>query len=232
MRMRFILEGIRRVRTDRSLWPYVWRPLVWSGLIYLVLMVSGFIGAFQFSAWAVTTFGLPSWLGGSVGAVLFAVLWWFVSGIVFISLCSTFSAAAWDRLSMLVEQREGMAFTPVPWSRTAAMGDLLVRLAFGGFMGLLMLSVGWLAFGIVGMALAGLMGLLDFTSSAMARRGVGFFGQWGKVARLPDWASFVVGAGVIAATPFLIVFLYPSLVVAGTLMVRAARTPMGPALAK
>jgi hypothetical protein len=78
--------------------------------------------------------------------------------------------------------------------------------------------LGWLFFGIVGVVLAGWLGLLDYTSNAFARRGILIDRQFSSVRKLPGWGGFLVSAGVVALFPFLNVLLLPALVAGGTIL--------------
>ena len=155
-----------------------------------------------------------------LGNIAFIVLWWFASSILYLAIAGILSSFLWERLSLEIERMESTL--PVPEVKVGCGGtlyDTTIR-AFMSFLVVLSaLFLGWVCFGIVGVLLAGWLGLMDYTSCAFARRGVLIDRQFSAVFKCPGWKSFLLGAGVIALFPFLNVLLLPGLVAGGTLLV-------------
>ena len=199
--------------------PYVWKPIAISVSIYLVLLFGGFLLIVpRMSAWAAAA-GLPDWLGGGAGAALWGIAWWFLSGPIFLTVMATVSAWMWDPLSRRVEELTTGQPARAGHSWSVGMVDMAMRIPFALGIAVLSLAVGWLFFGLVGAAMAGFLGLLDFTSPAMARRGHLLPTQFFAVFRLKGAFTFWLGVAVVSLLPFLHAILFPAWVAAGTLMV-------------
>ncbi|MBX7133636.1 MAG: EI24 domain-containing protein [Fimbriimonadaceae bacterium] len=216
--MRYVLRGIELAFGDRRLRPFLWKPWLWSLLIFLCVLVVGYLIWLPFSASLAQKWGVSAWLGATLGTVIYAVFWIFASGVVFLSLAGLLSSLLWDGLSIEVEKIErGYAADRAP-ALAGQIWDTLIRLPFVVFIVLSTLLFGWTCFGTAGVLLAGWLGLYDYTACAYLRRQVNFVGQFGRVFRSRAWFGFAVLAGLVTLIPFLNVLFLPALVAGGTLL--------------
>jgi uncharacterized protein involved in cysteine biosynthesis len=161
-----------------------------------------------------------------LGNLAFIVLWWFISSMLYVAIAGILSSFLWERLSVEIERMENTL--PTPETKIGCGGtiyDTSIRAFISLFVALSALLLGWLCFGVVGILLAGWLGLMDYTSCAFARRGILVDRQFNAVYKCPGWKSFLLGAGVIALFPFLNVLLLPGLVAGGTLLVGKSTLP-------
>jgi uncharacterized protein involved in cysteine biosynthesis len=217
--MKWLLQGLRLAFREPRLRPYVWRPVAFSVLIYFVLLCGGFgLIVPRMSGWS-ESLGAPAWLGGGAGAILWGIAWWFLSAPIFLTVMAMVSAQMWDPLSRHVEEMRTGVLPGPGLSRSLFMVDMAMRIPFAFVIMLLCLTVGWIGFGLVGAALAGFLGLLDFTSCALGRRGHLLPTQFFRVFGLKGAFTFWIGIALVSLLPFLHAFLFPAWVAGGTLMV-------------
>lgn len=218
--MRHIVEGARLVFMDRDLRAYVWRPMVLAGVVYLLVLVVLLIVAVPTAGALAERLGMTRVVGQALGGVLVLAGWFLAAGVLYLGLAGILSAFSWDRLSSEVERR---AFGSVV-GRTPSLGrvvlDASIRLPFTVVMVILSVLLGWVCFGIVGVLLAGVLGLSDYTSCAFARRGKFFPGQLRAALRLKEARAFVISSGLLTLIPLVNVLMLPALVAGGTLLVR------------
>ena len=204
---------------DRRLRAFVFGPLLVSVCVYLLLLAGGFLLIVPHMGGWMELLGGPTWLGSGLGAILWGVLWWFLSGPIFLSLMGMCSIPLWDPLSRRVEEiQTGNRGGPGP-SFGVILADTFLRIMFAAMLIVLVLILGHFGFGLVGAGLVGILGLMDFTSPAMSRRGHMLPTQFGAVVRLKGVFGFWVGIALVSLLPFLHAFLFPAWVTAGTLMV-------------
>ncbi|MFQ3586245.1 MAG: hypothetical protein SNJ76_01090 [Fimbriimonadaceae bacterium] len=217
--MRHIVEGARLVFSDSRLRPFVWRPMVVAGVLYLLVLVVLLVVAVPSAGALAERLGAARVVGQALGGALAVVGWILAAGVLYLGLAGMASAVSWDRLSAEVELRASGSVA----GRTPGFGRVLfdagLRLPFTLTVVVLTVLLGWACFGVVGIFLAGVLGLGDYTSCAFARRGIFFPGQLGSAFRLKGAPSFLLGAGVLTLIPFVNVVMLPALVAGGTLLV-------------
>lgn len=216
--MKIIFEGAKIVFGDRRLWPFLWRPWVLSGVLFLAVLLGGYVFWLPYAGALAGRLGLPDWVGASLGTVLYAVVWWFASGVVFLFLAGILSSLLWDELSRQVELRLTGTFADRAPGCAGQAWDTLVRLPFSAAIALGTLLLGWTCLGITGVLLAGWLGVYDYSACAYVRRSILFPSQFFRVLRSPSWAGFALGSGFITLLPFVNVFLFPALVAGGTML--------------
>lgn len=216
--MGYIVDGIRIVFGDRRLWPFLWRPWVLSGVLFTVVLVAGYLFWLPQAGALASRLGLPEWVGATLGTFLYAVVWFFASGVVFLFLAGILSSLLWDDLSKQVELRVTGRFADRAPGCAGQAWDTLIRLPFAGFIALSTLLLGWTCLGFTGIVLAGWLGLYDYSACAYVRRGLLFPSQFFRAMRSRAWLGFALGSGTITLMPFLNVLLFPALVAGGTLL--------------
>ncbi|MCW5936078.1 MAG: EI24 domain-containing protein [Fimbriimonadaceae bacterium] len=220
-----MLRAFLLVYQDRTLRSYVWRPLLFSALAYLALLLAGFAVLVPWLAHLAETSGLPGAVGWIGGTVVLGVAWFFLSGPIFLVMANLFSAFLWEPLSRRVEERlygraEGAAPT---WPML--LQDLAFRMPTTVMAALAVAVFGTGCFGLVAVVVAGWMGLNDYTSPAFARRGVVFPRQAFAALRCQNsWTLWLLG-GASSLLPFLNVLLVPGWVAMGTVMCRESANP-------
>lgn len=198
--------------------PFLWKPWMWSLVIFLAVLALGYVIWLPVAASLAERWGVASWLGATVGTLLYAVFWFFASGVVFLSLAGLLSSLLWDGLSIAVEKIvRGHAADQAP-ALAGQIWDTVIRLPFVTFIVLATLLLGWSCFGVTGVVLAGWLGLYDYTACAYLRRRVNFIGQFFRVFRNRSWFGFALLSGLVTLIPFLNVLFLPALVAGGTLL--------------
>lgn len=216
--MNYVLQGIARVATDRTLWPYVVKPVAYGCATYLVLLIIGVAVVRPWvERWA-AVFSDPMAAGAvSVGGwLMFALVWIFVSGVLFMTLNGIFAGFVWDKLSERIEAEELGMVAKCPLTAVQTSLDMVARVALATLVGFAGLLASWM-FPLVGpLALVGGLALLDFTCGVYLRRGKRLGKQLVGVWKLPGALGFAIGAGLVTLIPFANVLLFPGLVVGGT----------------
>jgi len=215
------------VASEPKLWPYVWKPMLWSLVIFLAVLISGGFVVVPWAESLAKSWGVAEFVGGAVGVVLYVVFWWFAAGIVYLGIAGLLSSVLWDRLSLEVEELVGSPPSGKGPGCLAAFLDTLYRLPFTVVIVFLSVVLGWACFGLVGVLLAGFLSLFDLTACAYFRRGVLFPGQWSRVFKAREWTGFALCCGVVSVIPFINVLLLPSMVAGGTLLCRDAESKNG-----
>lgn len=224
--MFYLLKGIRYVFTERRLRPFVWGPMAIAAVVFVAITVLAYVWITPLAQDWIARAGIDRAYSSLLGNVVFFVLWWFISSMLYLAIAGILSSFLWEKLSIEIERMEGTL--PSPEVKVGCGGvfyDTAIRAVISVIVALSALFLGWVCFGVVGLLLAGWLGLMDYTSSAFARRGVLIDRQFGAVFACPGWKSFLLGAGVIALFPFINVLLLPGLVAGGTLLV--AKTSIG-----
>lgn len=216
--MGYILAGIKIVFGDRRLWPYLWRPWVLSGLLFTGVLIGGYVFWLPYAGDLAARLGLPEWVGASLGTLLYALVWWFASGVVFLFIAGILSSLLWDEVSRQVELRLTGRYADRSPGCAGQGWDTLIRLPFTASIAVATLVLGWTCLGVTGVVLAGWLGLYDYTACAYVRRSVLFPSQFIRAFRSPSWVGFALGSGFITLLPFLNVLLFPALVAGGTIL--------------
>lgn len=217
--MDHILRGMRLVYGERRLRPYVWGPMAFAAGLFVLITILAY---FWLTPWVqewLGRVGIDRAYGALIGGVAFFIVWWLLSMTLYLGLAGILSSFLWERLSVEIERMEG-ALTAEP-SKVGCGGtayDTILRTGLSLLIAVLTLATGWLCFGVVGIFLAGFLGLLDYSSCAFARRGVLVDRQWSAVRRCPGWKGFLIGSGFVALFPFVNVLMLPALVAGGTLL--------------
>lgn len=206
------------LRTERSLWKFLWAPLAWAGFAYVALLILGWVVIAINTASLAKQLGLPPQLGVAGGTVLFAIGWLFLSGPVFLALSSLISALHWDPLGREVERLQtGRTefFRATPWQIALDVG---LRLPFAAFLLLAIILFGWTFLGVPALLLAGFLALSDFAGPPMMRRGQLFPMASIRAVGMPGATGFILASGALALVPFVAVLMHPLLATAATLM--------------
>jgi uncharacterized protein involved in cysteine biosynthesis len=217
--MNYVLEALDLVRRDRSLWGYVWKPLAISALLYLGVLALGLsLSAVFLGRLASSLAGVPPSLAPVVGAGVFFVAWFFIGGLVFVTLAAMVSSQLWDRLSTHVERSLTGSAPEAPFSMRLMAAEMTTRLLFA--FGMLFLGIigGFFVPVVSGVICAGIVGLMDFTASPFGRRRLRFRDQRKLILQMKNWQGFLLSAGVLSLFPFVNVVMMPILVIAGTMM--------------
>lgn len=220
------IRGIKLVYGNRRLRRFVWVPLGVAFVVYLSAVLFGFFIAVPFlAAWAATV-GVNEVMGRIGGTVVWALLWWFVSGPVILAVATMVSAPGWEKL---VGEVEGVVFgveTGKPSPLLAGLLDAALRLPVTLTIGLCIALLGWTFAGFTGILMAGLLGLVEYTAPAFARRGSRFPRQPLQALRTRGAWSFGLAAGLASLIPLVNVLLMPGLVAGGALMLAESERPL------
>jgi CysZ protein len=217
--MQAFLQGAAYVFGEPRLRPYVWRPMLVAAVLFVAITVLAYMWIVPWVQDWIQRMGVEATSSQTLGTVLFFVLWWLISSTLYLGLAGLLSSFLWERLSREIEVLEGTL--PDPEVRPgcgAAAYDTILRAGLSLAIGIGIVLLGWVCFGLVAAFLAGWLGLLDFTASAYARRGILLDRQIGRARRLPDAKSFLLTTGMIGLFPFFNVLLLPALVAGGTIL--------------
>lgn len=219
--MEHVFEALRLIGRNRKLWRYIVQPLLVSAGVFLLVVLAGYFLIVPPLSHLLTNWGLAPNASSVIGFLAYAVVWFFVAGIVFIAIASFFSSMLWDKLSKEVEELVvGHAVDHTP-PTSVVLTDAFMRLLLTLSMAVVALCANVVP--VVGPALvAGFVGTLDYTANAYIRRNVLLGRQRGLVFRLPGWPGFYVLAGIITLVPVVNLLMLPVMVTAGTIMVAKA----------
>lgn len=201
------------------MWRYAVGPMLRAAGLYVVAFVVGLAGAAPLVSSLLARWGISQGWGLLVGGVAFGLVWFFASSLVFLTLCFFFSSLLWDRVSEETERSLGVVPPRNPLSKVAQRRDLAARIALGFGLGVFGTLLGWTFAGATAVVIAGVLALLDTTSSALSRRGLTLGPQWRRVWRLPGAIGFAGGAGLLSLVPLLNIVLLPAFVIGATRMV-------------
>lgn len=215
--MLFVARGIALVFGNRRYWPFVAKPMLASTVIFFAIIVVGYTLLVPWGSARLEHLGLNGPISEATVRIAYLVLWWFLAGIVFVTMAGLLSSVLWDRLS----ERE---VDPTPPNLSTNFKEwLLDALPRTGFACLIFCGTTcffWLL--PVGIVLASWLCLYDYTASAYLRRGVSFPRQVTRVMKSKGWPTFALTCGALTLLPFINVLLLPALVAGGTLMVAEA----------
>jgi uncharacterized protein involved in cysteine biosynthesis len=157
-------------------------------------------------------------------SISFLLLFFLISGGLYLLLVSLFSSTMWEKLSFEVERNETGREISHQFRTSQLLGDGLARGCCALVVFFASLCCGSVLFGIPAIVFAGFLGLLDYTAAAFSRRGVLFFRQVGLIGDLPHRFSFLILSGLLTLIPLVNVLMLPALVAGGTLMVAESET--------
>lgn len=214
--MQFIVQGIGLVFGNRKFWPYVWRPMLISAAILFAIIGIGYWLVVPTGDRFMAARGLDSWFTGGLLRLGYAVIWWFLAGVVFASLGGLLSSFVWEELSLMVEREVDPNAPSHKLKGQEILADALSRGAFAICIFLGTCACFWFPIGAV--VLSAWLCLYDYTASAYIRRQVLFPSQFRKAFGVRGSATFAVSAGILTLVPLLNVIALPGLVAGGTLM--------------
>lgn len=216
--MEHVLEALRLIGRNRRLWRYITQPLLISAAVFVLVVLGGYFLIVPPLTGFLSNRGLDANASSVAGFLVYAIVWFFIAGIVFIAIASFLSSLLWDRLSTEVEELvTGTSVQQTP-PTPVVLKDAVMRLLLTLSMAVFALCANVIP--VVGpAAIAGFVGTLDYTANAYIRRNVLLGRQRGLVFRLPGWPSFYLIAGIITLIPVVNLFMLPVMVTAGTIMV-------------
>lgn len=216
--MKHFTDGFRLIVKDRSLWPFIWRPLLWTAGVFLLIVLLGWFLIVPWVTHRIEDWGWAESIGWLGGSVIYIAIWFFLSGPVFLALAGLLSSILWEDLGAAVEAREFGSAATYQLTKTEWVADTIFRGIFSVVIAGLTLIIGWTCVGVTGVFLAAWLGLLDYSSGAFIRRGTIFPTQNVKAWSCPGWFSFSIVAGLATLIPVVNVLLFPALVAGGTLL--------------
>ncbi len=214
--VQFIVQGLALVFGQQRFRPFIWRPMLISGVVFLAIVMIGYWLIVPMGDRFLVSRGLDSWIGGTLIRVGYAVIWWFLAGVVFASIAGLLSSFLWDNLSLEVER----SVRPDPPHQKLGAGDLVVDTASRGVFALFIFGFTCACFWLppAGILLAAWLCLYDYTASAYLRRGTLFPAQFRKAFGVRGSATFALVSGLLTIVPIVNVLMLPGLVAGGTLM--------------
>jgi uncharacterized protein involved in cysteine biosynthesis len=220
--MEHIREALQLFAAHRRLLRYVFAPMAWSALLFLTIVLLGYLVLVPPLRNLLTGFGLGA-VAGAASVILYVAVWIAISGIVFLAIVSLLSSLAWEKLSYEVEVlATGSASASSP-PRSQVIADSLLRTFLTLLLAGLALVSSFVLPVIGPIALAAVAAMFDFTSAAFARRGMLLAEQRRHIRSLRGGLSFAALAGVLTLLPLVNVLMLPVLVAAGTIMVAKSR---------
>lgn len=217
--MGFVVEGARIVLHNERLRRALVVPVVCATVVYAVLFLGGWIYLTPKFASLAESFGIPQLTSQTLGMATFVIAWWFLSGLLFVSLAGAFSSLVWDAISQDTERAVGID-PPNPRLGFRALAlDFMLRGLFSLAVGIAAVVFGWCTAGIAGVALTGWAGLYNYTAPASMRRGIMFTRQFAGAHSWNGWFGFALLSGIVALFPLVNVVLFPVFVAGGTLLV-------------
>jgi uncharacterized protein involved in cysteine biosynthesis len=220
--MGYVVEGFRMVFLDRRYWRYILIPWMWSVLIFIAVVVLGYIAVVPWLQGVIERRIGDGSLGGPLQALVslaYLAIWFFIAGFVFLTITSVTSSFLWDDLSQKVEEQ--ITDRPAPkssLSNARIVSDSISRGSFAILMAILSLFCGWVLPIVAPVILAGWVGLLDYTSPAFLRYNRTIGQQWPSATKMPSWFGFQIVSGFLSLVPLVNVLMLPALVAGGTAM--------------
>ncbi len=208
---------------DRRYWRYVAIPWLWSGLIFLGIVVIGYFALVPWLSGAV-----EGWLGSgsrwsglaqTLVSLAYIAIWFLMAGFVFLLITSMTSSFLWDDLSLRVEEQiTGQQGRRSTLATGRIVSDSISRGIFAILIAILSLCCGWVVPFVIPIILAGWLGVLDYTSPAFLRHDRTVGQQWPVATKMKGWFGFQVTSGILSLLPFINVLMLPALVAGGTSM--------------
>ncbi len=212
--MKSLLRGFAYMSRRPKLWVYAWGPLIVTGLLYVGLLVVA-----QISLIPLVDKLTPSHVSMPIiGGIAVFLLWLVAANFFIIAITSLFSGLLWGRLSVTAEKD---IFGDAPDARLGCLPqvkDTLLRLVQAFVFVVAVIAFAWLG-PIAGAAASGILGVIEFSAPAYARRGFLYPAQL-RVWKLPGAFGFGIGAGLLSLLPFVFVLTMPALVVGATILCR------------
>lgn len=215
--MGFVARGFQLVYGHKRFWPYVWKPLMLSILIFIAIFAIGYATIVPWVTSAASRFGLNDTVGGGIFRILYLVIWFFIAGGLYSTLAITLSAFTWEKLS---HQIESHLYGDSPFMKhhiAKVMVDSSVRMIHAFCVLCTGAILSFVPF--LNIAFMAWLSMHDFTAPAYLRRGIFFMHQTSKIVRCKGWIWFALTCGVIMIIPVLNLFVLPALVAGGTLLV-------------
>lgn len=201
---------------NRRFWPFIWRPMAISAAILAAIMLLGYLLIVPWGDRVLAQWGLESWVGGAILRIGYAILWWFLAGIVFAAISGLLSSFLWEHLSFEIEKESN----PSPPKHRLSKGELVTDMLTRGFfaLGIFFFTCGCFWFPLMGVLLAAWLCLYDYTAAPYLRRGILFPTQARRAFGVRGSATFAIVSGLLTVIPLVNVLLLPALVAGGTLM--------------
>lgn len=217
-----LLRGFAYISRKPKLWSYAWGPVIATVLLYVGLLVVLQVSLKPVIDRIAPDSGVFSSLP-IIGSIAVFLLWLVAANFVVIAISSLFSGLLWGKLSLTVEQDMYGDAPDVRLGCLPQAKEFFWRLLQSVVAVLAVILFGW--FGLVaGAVIVGVLGVIEFSAPAYARRGVLYPAQL-RVTRLPAALGFGVGAGLLSLLPFVFVLAMPALVVGGTILCREGEKP-------
>jgi CysZ protein len=217
--MSAFLRGLAFMSKNPRLWVYAWGPLVLTGAIYVGLLVLAQISLTPLidRLTPENTFldRLPL-----LGSIAIFVVWLIAANFIILAITSLFSGLLWGRLSQTAEKA---IYGDAPDTRLGCLpqvSDMFLRMLQAAVFVVIVIAFSWLGF-IVGAIASGIIGAIEFSAPAYARRGILYPAQL-KVLRARGTIGFAIAAGLVSLLPLVFVLAMPAFVVGGTILCREA----------
>ena len=217
--MSALIRGIKLSWADKRFRPYFWKPLIWSILAFMAIMIPLRIFLPPWIQGQFAEFGIstgPDW----VWRLGINILLFLISGSVFYGLNGLLSSFVWEELSLFSEQ---LLYGSAPNQRVTFgtnLKDTLARLPSSVGLSILAILLSFTPMGVGSIWPNGRLCLLDFSAPAYLRRGVHFREQKAILAKNPKSMEFMLSSGIVTLFPFLNLLCLPGLVIASTIFVR------------
>ncbi len=187
-----------------------------SALILLTIMGLGYWLIVPWGDRTLTQWGLGSWVGGALLRIGYAILWWFLAGIVFAAISGLLSSFLWEKLSFEIEKEVSANPPEHRLTKGELITDTLTRGIFA--LAIFFFTCGCFWLPLAGVLLAAWLCLYDYTAAPYLRRGILFPTQARRAFGVRGSATFAVASGLLTVIPLVNVLLLPGLVAGGTLM--------------
>lgn len=217
--MKPFFRGFSLVSEDRGLRQRMAIPLLVAGLIYISLLVFGWVGFYWLLSQNTKALGLPDGLNWVFSGFFVYFVWLFIAGPICMAICSVVSVSQWDEMSKRVEvMHRGSAVEGKP-PIGISIFDGVMRGVFSLILSVCILLFGWVGFGVVGIALSGILALSEFTGAPLMRRGYSFPRAFFKALFMKQSLGYIFFAGLISILPFISVIFHPALAAGATMLV-------------
>jgi CysZ protein len=214
-----ILAGAGLILRNRRFWRYIYGPLAISGGLFLLLASIGLVVVNAIWAGVLGRFGQDSGPLSAIAPLLYLVLLFVYSGVLFLAITSMTSSFMWERLSAAVEMALGGTGRMDSLPKSVVIGDSIARTMLAIGVAFASLCCAFIVPVIAPLLLAGGLGIIDYTAAAYLRRNVLLRQQMRAVWKLPGVLGFLVASALISSVPLLNVLMLPAMVAGGTIMV-------------
>ncbi|MCE9560288.1 MAG: hypothetical protein K8R88_15230 [Armatimonadetes bacterium] len=217
--MQALIRGIKLSWTDKRFRQFFWKPLIWSIVAFMAIMIPLRIYLPPWIQGQFAEFGIstgPDW----VWRLGINILLFLISGTVFYGLNGILSSFVWEELSLFAEQTLFGSAPNQKVSFATNLKDTFARLPASVGLSILAVLLSFTPMGIGSIWPNGRLCILDFSAPAFLRRGIHFKEQKALIAKNPRALEFLLSAGVVTLFPFLNLLCLPGLVIASTIFVR------------